>query len=198
MFMCEFAKDLMHRLTSRNIFFRAVITQGNFRHYQLNDVPCFYGPALIEAYEAEKNIKAIGLFIHKKLSRYSDIFKSCHFSNDFDFVFVTQALDEIESLSPPTPHGSYIDDRELNWNGGPELLHLVDLLRGERSDLPNAVTLKYKNSVELYRKQYPKILACLESNNLTISSIAPTAAWQPVIERHPQDCSYAIKRRMEI
>lgn len=197
MFMCEFTKDLMHRLTSRNIVFRAVITQGHFRHYQLNDVPCFYGSALVKAYEAEKNIKAIGVFLDKELVRYSNIFESCHFDDAFNFVFVTQALSEIESLSPPIKDGFYIDNTELNWMGGPELLHIVDLLRGAQSDLPESVLVKYRKSIELYRKRYPKIFACLEANGLSISSIAPTANWQPVIERHPEDCSYAIEHRTD-
>ena len=57
MFMCEFIKDLLHRLTKRGIFFRAVITHGSFRHYELNGMPCFFGPALIRAYQAEKKNK---------------------------------------------------------------------------------------------------------------------------------------------
>ncbi|MDQ7058867.1 MAG: hypothetical protein Q9N62_10800 [Ghiorsea sp.] len=54
MFICEFSKDLLHRLTNRNVVFRAVISSGYFRHYQLNDVPCFYGTALTKAYYSEK------------------------------------------------------------------------------------------------------------------------------------------------
>lgn len=54
MFMCEFVKDLMHRLTGRGIFSRSVITKGDFVHYEINKVPCFYGNALINAYNAEK------------------------------------------------------------------------------------------------------------------------------------------------
>jgi hypothetical protein len=65
MFMCEFIKDLMHRLTGRGIYFRALITKGDFTHYELNGMPCFFGNALVDAYYAEKELKAIGLFMHK-------------------------------------------------------------------------------------------------------------------------------------
>jgi hypothetical protein len=199
MFQCEFAKDLMHRLTKRGIVFRAVITNGHFRHYQLNDVPCFYGNALVDAYNAEKKIKAIGLFMSKHLVRYCDIFHHTHFNEDFDFVYITQTLDEIEQLCESGISGmdKYVDGCELNWNAGPELLHLADLCRGARSPLPNPVKCKYLCTIELYRKRYPRILACLEANDLDITTVIPGADWASVILRHPEDCSYAITKRVE-
>lgn len=113
MYQCEFARDLLHRLTKRGIVFRAVITNGSFRHYQLNDVPCFYGTALVDAYNSEKSIKAIGLFISKDLVRYCDIFHHTQFNDNFYFVYTTQALDEIEALcgSNAPGLGQYINDR---------------------------------------------------------------------------------------
>ena len=98
MFLCEFAKDLQHKLTERGIFFRAVIMRGNFKYYELNSVPCFFGTALIDAYKAEKQIKAIGLFIDKSIENNSVIFKTRHYNGNFSFVFITQSLNEIEYM----------------------------------------------------------------------------------------------------
>ncbi len=49
MFLCEFVKDLMHRLTGRGVYFRAVITHGDFTHYEINGVnrPGFPGECFI-------------------------------------------------------------------------------------------------------------------------------------------------------
>lgn len=197
MFMCEFTKDLMHRLTNRTIFFRAVITKGHFKHYELNDMPCFYGSALVRAHEAEKNIKAIGVFLDKNLAAHCDIFETTEFNRNFNFVYITQALNQIEFLSPPIREGWYVDDTELNWNAGPELQHLIDLLHASGSNFPESVLQKYRNSIELYKKRYPKIIACLIQNNLNLNSIAPGASWTPVIERHPENFSFAIKKRLD-
>lgn len=196
MFMCEFAKDLMHRLTNRNIVYRAVITWGEFRHYQLNDVPCFYGTSLVNAYQSEKTIKAIGLFLDQRLLPYCNIFSARRYNDEFYFVFVTQGLDRLELNKLPMP-AHYLEDTDLNWDAGPELLHLTDLLRGSMSELPESVVAKYRATVELYKLQYPKIVALLEANNFDISAVSPGADWQKVIDRHPEDCSYAIKTRTE-
>jgi len=200
MYLCEFARDLLHRLTNRGILFRAVITNGYFRHYQLNEVPCFYGTALVKAYLAEKDIKAIGLFIDNALLKYSDIFHTQPFDDEFSFVFITQALNEIEPLCAPTSVpgvGSYLEQTDLTWMGGPELLHIAAVLNGLKAGYPDPVRLKYSNTVDIFRQRYPKIVSCLESNQLDITQIAPDADWAPVIQRHPQSCSYAIKSRTE-
>lgn len=199
MFECEFAKDLLHRLTKRGIFFRAVITSGYFHHYQLNEVPCFYGAALVDAHNAEKDIKAIGLFMSNDLLHYCDIFHYAPFNEDVSFIYITQMLDEMEQLcgSDVPGLGLYINERELNWNAGPELLHIADLCQGARSNWPEPIKRKYVRSVELYRSRYPRIVECLEKNNLDISAVVPDADWKAVLEKHPVNYAYAIERRTE-
>lgn len=202
MFQCEFVRDLLHRLTNRGIFYRAVITCGYFRHYQLNEVPCFYGTSLVNAHNAEKDIKAIGLFIENRLLPYCDIFYHAPFNDSYSFVYVTQALDELEGIRashlPEREMKFYIEQAELDWMGGPELLHLADLCRHAKSHvLPEPVTQKYQSTVELYRLRYPKIIARLEDTNFDIRSVFPEVDWDAVIERHPENCSYAIENRIE-
>ncbi len=199
MFECEFAKDLLHRLAGRNIYFRAVITRGQFRHYQLNEVPCFYGRALVDAYKAEKRIKAIGLFIANELLPYCDIFHYIKFNKAFSFVYMTQATDEVENLcaSKIDDIGYWINERDLNWNAGPELMHIADICRAVDSDIPKLIRQKYIRTLKLYRLRYPYIVQCIQNSNYNISSVAPDADWASVVKRHPESCTYAINTRME-
>ena len=194
MFMCEFAKDLMHRLTGRKIVYRAVITCGCFRHYQLNDVPCFYGAALIKAYEAEKNIKAIGVFMDRRLVAYSDIFETVPFNDEFNFVYITQSLNTVEMWELPCS-ASYVESTDLKWSAGPELLHIVDIISNTKASLPDSVLIKYQTTLNLYKQRYPRIVELLECSNLDISIMSPEVNWQDVIDRYPENCSYAIKKR---
>lgn len=202
MFQCEFVRDLLHRLTNRGIFYRAVVTYGNFCHYQLNEVPCFYGASLIKAYNAEKDIKAIGLFIDNNLISYCDVFPCTKFNDGYSFVYVTQALDQLERVRgcqlPAGEIKSYIEETELDWNGGPELLHLADLCRNAKSNkLPESVTKKYQATIEIYKRRYPQIVSRLEENQCDIKSVFPEVDWSAVISRHPENCAYAINERKE-
>ena len=159
MFMCEFARDLLHRLTGRGIQFRAVITSRKLRHYELNSIPCFYGTSLVRGYVAEKNIKAIGLFLEKSLCPFCDIFPTRPFNSEFDFVYITQALGSLETDSTGRfPMDVwYLEETDLIWMATPELLHLVQIYRAVKSDLQEDVKKKYEATIQYYEFQYPTI-----------------------------------------
>jgi hypothetical protein len=200
MFMCEFARDLLHRLTKRGIFFRSVITQGDFNHYELNSIPCFFGASLIRAYKSEKKIKAIGLFLHNSLRKYCDIFPKRRFNTEFDFVYITQALDQLEenSVGVFPFDAAYLEATDLIWWVTPELLHLVDLYANASSlALPEAVKRKYRTTIKFYEKRYPAITTFLKNNSFDITKLSPEAKWQQVLDRHPEGMSWAVKTRNE-
>ena len=200
MFLCEFVKDLLHRLTGRAIYFRAVITHGDFTHYELNGIPCFFGNALVDAYNSEKELKAIGLFIPKQISHHCDIFRYREFSDNYNFVYVTQALNEIElwgSDGYPLP-SELIESTDFKWEIYPEISHVASMLSGSLNSMfPESVRAKYAASWDMYCAQYPNITRQLVASGNDVRSIAPAVDWQPVADRHPEDCSYAVETRVE-
>jgi hypothetical protein len=200
MFMCEFVKDLMHRLTGREIYYRALITYGEFAHYELNGMPCFFGKALVDAYNSEKELKAVGLFIHKDISHNCKIFKYKNFNDNYNFVYVTQALDEIELFGGggyPIPP-DLIECTGSQWFIIPEISHVSSMYKGATNDnYSESTKMKYQASWEMYCKHYPNITGQRLSSNHDICSISPEVDWKEVFERFPEDHSYAIKTRKE-
>jgi len=200
MYLCEFVQDLMHRLTGRGIFFRAVITHGDFTHYELNGIPCFFGNALVDAHNSEKELKGIGLFIRKDICVNCDIFKYREFNENYNFVFVTQALDEIEDWGSdgyPIP-SQLIEDTDAKWFIVPELDHISNMYLGANdATYSESIKVKYQASWDMYCKQYPKLTAQLMASNHNMTSISPSVKWQEVLDRHPENCSYAINTRVE-
>ena len=86
-YLIEFAEDLHHRLTGQDVFFRAVLTSGNFAHYRLKNIECFFGDALISAYMAEKEIPSIGLFLDKSCEPYNKYFRAAPFDRNCSFIY---------------------------------------------------------------------------------------------------------------
>jgi hypothetical protein len=200
MFLCEFVKDLMHRLTGRDIYFRAVITYGDFSHYELNGIPCFFGNALVEAHNSEKELKAIGLFIRKDISQHCDIFRHRNFNERYDFVYVTQSLGEPDELGAD----GYPIPAELIWASGseweiyPEISHIAQMFAGSQNlGLQSDVRAKYAASWSMYCAEYPNLTSQLVRSANDVFSIAPDVDWQPVVDRHPEECGYAIETRVE-
>lgn len=196
MFLCEFAKDLQHRLSGRQITFRALLTEGEFTHYHLNDVPCFYGDALIRAYNLEKKIPCTGLFIDNACNQYNDIFATEPFGDGLHFVFVSQALQTVErDLGGELPiEPWYLSETDLCWTLTPEIVHVRDIYFGMLSHPLSAVRGKFTCTWEFYRRQYPKTMRALESARFDLASISPSFDWSPMLGRLSESYSWAVER----
>jgi hypothetical protein len=109
-------------------------------------------------------------------------------------------LEEIESWGSggyPIP-AELIEDTDAKWFIYPELFHVSQMYLGSvHPEYSQPVKDKYAASWGMYSKHYPRLTAQLIASKQDLTSICPTADWAPVIERHPEDCSYAIKTRVE-
>ncbi len=199
MFLCEFAQDLMHRLVARDIVFRAVLVRGEFTHYELNSIPCFFGPALVNAYRSEKETQAIGLFISKELISENEIFSSRSYNDDFDFVYVTQSLQRVEEdFQGAFPVDAWLlEDTDEIWHIVPEVLMLRHIYSNANSEHPERIKLKYQTTWQFYEKEYPRTVQFLLENHFDVSAMAPSANWDEVLERYPADYSWAVDSRTE-
>ena len=195
MFLCEFAKDLQIRLSGRGIFFRAVLVLGQFTHYELNGMPCFFGTSLVRACRAEKTLQAIGLFMDRSLVLDSDIFKSVPFDDVYDFVFITQGLNMLEDLWGGVIDRFELEETDLIYLLVPELLHLRELSHFAASHEVERVRQKHSNTLKMFRTRYPRTLGLLEANNFEFSVLCPDAKWSEVVARYPESYSFAIERR---
>lgn len=74
MYLCEFVQDLLYRTITKNVYFRAILLYEEFTHYKLENVECFYGRSLIDAYSKEKDLVSMGLYIHDECNKYNRIF----------------------------------------------------------------------------------------------------------------------------
>ena len=198
MFLCEFARDLLHRLTGKGIFFRAIITKGEFTHYELNDIPCFFGQSLVSAYADEKKIKAIGLFMHKSVKQFNQIFSTCAFNQDYDFVFLTQAIQELEEYKEYPIDWASMVDTDLIWHLYPELDHISSLFeQSQNKEIDLNVVEKSLTTYKLYECEYPNAVAFFKASNWDYRKFCVTAMaeWQKLDERYPEDYSHAVKSR---
>ncbi|WP_423204045.1 hypothetical protein PGC34_20060 [Pseudomonas kribbensis] len=73
-------------------FFRQSLVAGDFFHYDLTHVECFYGTALISAYLAENDIPLLGLFIDRKCAGPTNFFRLEPFNTDCYFVYFNHSL----------------------------------------------------------------------------------------------------------
>jgi hypothetical protein len=85
--------------------------------YKLENAECYYGKSLISAYLKEKEINGIGLFMDSDLEEFNEIFKSCKYNSQLNFIFLLQTLLRIKTyeLELPIPNDLIETTYDFCW-----------------------------------------------------------------------------------
>ncbi|OUR95895.1 hypothetical protein A9Q81_13635 [Gammaproteobacteria bacterium 42_54_T18] len=186
-YLIEFAEDLHHRLTGQDIYFRAILTSGSFDHYRLDNIECFFGQALVNAYTSEKDIPSLGLFIDKNCNNYNQFFRSAPFDEELSFVYLNRSLETLEEYArgkyPITEYGVIDQAPHAPW----QVRFLRDVHQNMRTHPSPAVRTKFLTAWDFYAKRYPLMIQALLNSDFELSSLGPTNAWIEEIESMEKD-----------
>jgi len=171
-YLIEFAEDLDHRLTGQDVYFRAIITSGKFKHYQLENVECFFGQALINAYLQEKDIPAIGLFIDAACNAHNEYFRVEPFGNGLFFVYLNRALESLHEMNGGKypvidPSILAMEFPYLPW----QVRFLKDIYQQMRTHKDAKVRSKSLATWDFYKRRYDTMLTALEHGGFVLSSL---------------------------
>jgi hypothetical protein len=174
MYLCEFAKDFFYRLIGRDFHFRAYLTKGEFKVSAFENLQAFYGGALIDAYEREKNIECTGLFIDNDLLQDCDIFHFEKYDDACSYVYLMQSLDDItfpDDSEYPVPR-IMVFDVDLSWSLAHNFAYLHNIYRHMNdTDLPPRVRTKHATAWNFLRRRHKRLIDTLEANNFDPNSI---------------------------
>ena len=90
--LVEFAQQLFYRLLSVGVFFRGIVSHGEFEYHKLDNIEAYWGNAFIEAFKDEKILKGVGLFVKNDLSEDILTFEKTVVSDNFCYIFLCQSL----------------------------------------------------------------------------------------------------------
>lgn len=176
-YLIEFAEDLHHRLTGQDIYFRAILTAGDFSHYPLQNIECFFGAALISAYTREKSIPSIGLFLEENCAKHNKYFRTAAFDGESGFVYLNRS---IEDLTQYTGDKYPFRDRAIEdqapfmpW----QVRFLRDAHNNMRSHKSPTVRAKFLTAWDFYAKRYPGLTRALVDSNFSLVALGGTGAW---------------------
>lgn len=184
MYACEFAQDLLYRTAGKGIYFRAVLRHGEFACTRLENIECYYGQALIDAYQDEKGINGTGLFIHADCQPHNRFFPVADYSDTLSFVYLSQSL---ESLHDHTG-GVLPADRLLVEAGfylwiAVELRLLQDTHNQMRHNPDPRVRSKHLATWDYYYRRYPELLSAFERAGFRPDVICPELDWREMTAR---------------
>jgi hypothetical protein len=178
MYMIEFVQDLIFKGLSIDLNFRAVLTFGEFEHYNLENAECYYGKSLISAYLKEKEINGIGLFMDSDLEVYNDIYKFCTYNSEMNFIFLFQTLLRIKTygLEFPIPNELIEPTYEFCWLED-EITLLRKYYKNSNSHESPKVRAKYLQTYLYYRNLLPSIFQQLEMNDFSMKTVNSEVDW---------------------
>jgi hypothetical protein len=173
----EFAEDLHDRLTGQDIYFRAVLLRGEFRHYRLKNVECFFGNALVDAYLREKEIPSLGLFIESECNSHNRYFRTAPFSKDLHFVYLNRSIENFHQDTQGTlpADDPCIDDSYPDLAA--QVRFLQDVHRNMREHPEASVRSKFLTAWDFYFRRYPKVLSALAEADFDLSVLSPRHDW---------------------
>lgn len=181
MFSCEFVQDLLFKCQVKNLSvpFRAILSYGEFEYYELANLSCYHGKALVDSYNREKSINGVGLFISNDILKYNKIFRTIKYDKELDFVFLTQRIASYydffkgETLIPR----SLIEDGE-EYLGLPTEIDIIKsyYLESTRNEDPK-IRSKYLQTYSFFKREFPELMDNLESVNFDYKIINAEVDW---------------------
>ena len=156
-YLIEYAQELFYSLARINVYFRGVLTFGDFHFKNLKNIQSYYGTALIDAYSQEKDLEGFGLFVDKNITNEIIVFDKISYSDKYDYILLCQYINNLYSrtkgklpvdieLLTETDEFYRIDEdlrffREIEY-----------LMKNHPSD---KVKAKYQKVYELYKSKLP-------------------------------------------
>lgn len=191
-YLIEFAEDLHHRLTGQDIYFRAALVAGDFSHYNLKNVECFYGDALISAHDAEKAIPALGLFLDRECAKYNKYFETESFNSGYLFVYLNRSLEQLDEYSGGTfPVKRYeVNIGDIAPYALWQIRFLQDIYEQMRKHPLPLVRAKFLACWDLYRRRFPQMLKVLEDYEFEASSLGVAPDWILLNKEMERDIGY--------
>lgn len=187
-YLTEFAEDLHRRLTGQDIYFRAILTAGDFSHYRLKNIECFYGGALIKAYLAEKNVPSLGLFMDETCVPFNRYFRLAPFDAALSFVYLNRSIENFSHAWGGDPALPVAAEGLDMWAFAPELpwdvRFMKDVYRNMRSHPSPAVRTKFLTAWDFYEQRYPKLMARLIATDFNVDSVSTVPGhWSEVTQQ---------------
>lgn len=91
-YLIEYAQELFYKLNWINVFFKGIITYGEFHFKELRNFQAYYGEALIDTYKDESVLNGFGLYIDKRLNEEVIVFNKITLDEKYDFVLLCQSF----------------------------------------------------------------------------------------------------------
>jgi len=176
MFLIELVHDIAHRLTGLDIFFRAVITEGEFKHTQLTNFDSYFGQALVATHDLESKLPGFGLYLTDEIDLLNKYYPSTPCGSNLHFSFLaydllkSNMLGEFTTDYPRDPLDTMWEEAGIQERVLFQIEYLKKIYQG-KSHPKIHVRAKYDNVWALYGEKDSLLIKTLVDSNFDPMSL---------------------------
>lgn len=173
-YLIEYAQQLFYRLSQINIYFKGIITTGDFNFTQLKNIDAYYGLALIETYKDESLLEGFGLFINKKLDKEVVVFDKIDFNEKYDFILLCQSFVNLYKHTNgvlPINNTSILSETDTYFRIDEDLRFFREIEYLKNNHPEQKIKNKYEKVYNLYKSATPLFFKEFESDGFLPSTL---------------------------
>ena len=174
-YLVEYAQLLFYRLNYYRVYFRAILTIGEFNCIEFANFIGFYGMALINSYNAESTLRGFGLYVDKSISNEVFIFDKINYDEKYDYVILCQSMYSLykDCLGILPVNNNLLTETDTYSNLKEELRFFQDIYDSMNTIDDKRIQMKYHEVYKLYKSYMPTFFEKFEELGFTMSTICP-------------------------
>lgn len=164
-YFVEYSQALFYRLSEINVYFKGILTLGEFNFSKMTNIQAYYGLALIDAYKDESTLEGFGLYVDKRLSNEIIVFDRVPFTEKYDFILLCQSLKNLYS----TTEGilpidiNLLSETDTYYKVDEELRFLREIEYLKQNHPVSKIRAKYQKVYDTYKADLPLFFKTFET-----------------------------------
>lgn len=174
-YLVEYAQELFYRLSGINVYFKGILTYGEFKYSKMTNIQSYYGLALIDAYHDEAGLEGFGLYVDRQLENEIVVFDKVQFTEKYYFVFLCQYLKNLySSTNGILPVDlDLLSETDSYYRIDEDLRFLREIEYLKQHHPGEKVRMKYRKVYDIYKDNLPLFFDVFEKDGFMPFSINP-------------------------
>ena len=156
--MVTYTQELFYKLSSIGVFFKAVLTFGEFSFTVMKNIQAYHGKALVETYFDTNSLEGFGLYISNEMASWILGFDSIKLTEKYSYVLLCHSIinlyKETKGILPVSPKLLDKPDEYCDYCTLDNDLKFLKTISEIKSNFPvEKVRKKYEFVFNIYKGQ---------------------------------------------
>lgn len=174
--LVKYTQELFYKLSSIGVFFKAVLTFGEFSFSKMKNIQAYHGKALIETYFDTNSLEGFGLYVNNEIASWILGFDLIKLSEKYSYVLLCHSIinlyKETKGILPINPELLNKPDEYGNFCTLESDLKFLETVSQLKNNFPSEkVRRKYEVVFNIYKGQLTSFFKVFKVKGFNRSAI---------------------------